>query len=136
MKTATYTLLDGTTLEVTYDENTPCEKCGDPVVEASMGGTTICPWCDMGCCRYCGVQSSWMPERIDGGGSSRRWKEHMRWHHGEEAEVVGLEGPVKGVRVRGRYVGAGTSLTGRSGQNPRGKWASVEWRRSDDNRPG
>ena len=24
------------------------EHCGKPVVEASMGGTVVCPWCDCG----------------------------------------------------------------------------------------
>lgn len=48
MKTVTYPLTDGTTHTVEYDENAPCWMCGEPVVEASMGGTVICPWCDCG----------------------------------------------------------------------------------------
>ena len=48
MKTATYTLMDGTKIEVEYDENAPCRICGYPVKDASMGGTDVCLWCDMG----------------------------------------------------------------------------------------
>jgi hypothetical protein len=48
MKRATYGKLT-----FDYDENAPCSICGEPVVEASMGGTNICPWCDCGNCRYC-----------------------------------------------------------------------------------
>jgi uncharacterized Zn finger protein (UPF0148 family) len=48
VKTATYTLLDGQKVEVSYDENAPCRICGLPVVEASVGGTDVCPWCDRG----------------------------------------------------------------------------------------
>lgn len=53
MKTATYRLRDGSDLRVEYDENAPCINCGEPVVEASMGGTALCPWCDCGKCRFC-----------------------------------------------------------------------------------
>jgi len=31
-----------------YDPNSPCIMCGKPVVEASTGGTAICPCCDIG----------------------------------------------------------------------------------------
>lgn len=48
MKTATYTLSDGTHITVEYDENAPCMICHKPIIEASIGGTNICPWCDMG----------------------------------------------------------------------------------------
>lgn len=48
MKTATYTLLDGSKLAIEYDETAPCRICGYPVIDASMGGTDVCPWCDMG----------------------------------------------------------------------------------------
>ncbi len=54
MKTAKYALIGGGAVEVEYDENAPCTICGEPVVEASMGGTAVCPWCDCGNCRYCG----------------------------------------------------------------------------------
>lgn len=47
MKTATYRTSDGP-LVVEYDETYPCIICGLPVVEASVGGTAICPWCDCG----------------------------------------------------------------------------------------
>ena len=48
MKTATYTSTDGSNFTVLYDENTPCIVCDLPIITASMGGTVICPWCDMG----------------------------------------------------------------------------------------
>jgi uncharacterized Zn finger protein (UPF0148 family) len=48
MKTATYTLIDGSKKTIEYDELAPCIACGLPVVEASMGGTNYCPWCDLG----------------------------------------------------------------------------------------
>ena len=51
MKTAVYTLTDGTALPVEYDETAPCRVCGRPVMDASMGGTDVCPWCDMGVAR-------------------------------------------------------------------------------------
>ena len=38
MKTATYRK-DGSDFTVEYDEAAPCIVCGEPVVEASMGGT-------------------------------------------------------------------------------------------------
>jgi len=80
MKTATYSKVGGGTLTVEYDETAPCTICGEPVGEASMGGTTICPACDMGKCRYCGESMSVLREEIDGGSSLRRLREHMRWH--------------------------------------------------------
>lgn len=53
MKTATYHKHPtGEPFTVKYDENSPCVWCGFPVVEASMGGTACCPWCDMGICRF------------------------------------------------------------------------------------
>ena len=48
MKTAIYNLLGGGKLSVEYDETTPCRLCKLPVIEASMGGTDVCPWCDVG----------------------------------------------------------------------------------------
>lgn len=48
MKTATYVGLQGHSVVVEYDENAPCRICGKPVVEASMGGTDVCSWCDTG----------------------------------------------------------------------------------------
>lgn len=48
MKVATYTGLDGAKLVIEYDEDAPCRICGLPVVEASIGGTDVCPWCDCG----------------------------------------------------------------------------------------
>lgn len=80
MKTATYRGQDGKDFTIEYDETGPCAICQEPVVEASMGGTVICPWCDCGNCRYCGVQSMLFKEEIDGGRSLRKWREHMAWH--------------------------------------------------------
>jgi len=54
VKTATYNKKGGGKVTVEYDENAPCVICGEPVVEASMGGTAVCPSCDCGNCRYCG----------------------------------------------------------------------------------
>ena len=47
MKTATYRTDHGD-LTIEYDPESPCIHCGLPVVEASVGGTAVCPWCDMG----------------------------------------------------------------------------------------
>jgi hypothetical protein len=48
MKTVTYTKLNGEKFTVEYDPDFPCLCCGLPVVNASMGGTLICPACDCG----------------------------------------------------------------------------------------
>jgi hypothetical protein len=48
MKTAKYDLVGGGIRTVEYDENEPCWMCNNPVCEASMGGTVICPSCDCG----------------------------------------------------------------------------------------
>lgn len=80
MKTVTYKTIDGKELKIEYDENAPCIICGEPVKEASMGGTVICPWCDVGKCRYCGVTIFVVKEEIDGGRSLRELREHMKWH--------------------------------------------------------
>jgi len=48
VKSATYTMLNGEPLTVEYDEQAPCRLCGEPVLEASVGGTDVCPWCDCG----------------------------------------------------------------------------------------
>lgn len=47
MRTATYRTDTGD-LTIEYDPEAPCIGCGLPVVEASVGGTAVCPWCDMG----------------------------------------------------------------------------------------
>jgi hypothetical protein len=44
--TADYTAFGGSVVE--YDNEAPCRVCGEPVVYASMGGTDVCQWCDMG----------------------------------------------------------------------------------------
>lgn len=71
MKTAVYKKLDGSDLIIEYDETAPCIICGEPVVEASVGGTAICPWCDMGKCRFCKVDLPLGEAKI---------REHMAWH--------------------------------------------------------
>ncbi|KKK98385.1 hypothetical protein LCGC14_2643320 [marine sediment metagenome] len=48
MKEATYNLTNGEKLTVEYDETAPCRICSKPVTAASVGGTDVCPWCDMG----------------------------------------------------------------------------------------
>lgn len=55
----TYTKSDDTTFETVLDPNFLCIYCEQPVVEASMDGTAICPWCD------CGVNrdgTKWTPQ--------------------------------------------------------------------------
>ena len=48
MKIAKYTSMDGKPFVIEYDETEPCIVCGNPVIEASVGGTVICPSCDCG----------------------------------------------------------------------------------------
>jgi hypothetical protein len=48
MKTAKYNMSDGSVREVEYDEQSPCRICGEAVLDASVGGTNVCPWCDCG----------------------------------------------------------------------------------------
>ncbi len=47
MKSATYQTDKGP-IEVFYDPNSPCVYCELPVIEASVGGTSVCPACDCG----------------------------------------------------------------------------------------
>jgi len=42
--------------DIEYDPDAPCICCGLPVVEASMGGTVVCPWCDTGHDRMTGLR--------------------------------------------------------------------------------
>lgn len=77
MKTATYTALNGDKFSVDYDEDAPCISCGEPVLEASMAGTVVCPACDCGVCRYCGVKLSAIRESLDGGSSLRALRAHV-----------------------------------------------------------
>lgn len=48
IKKAVYTALQGGEIVVEYNHEAPCRMCGQPVIEASMGGTDVCPWCDCG----------------------------------------------------------------------------------------
>lgn len=77
MKTATYNKIGGGTITLEYDENAPCRICGEPVNEASMGGTDVCPSCDCGKCRYCGVDLPWDINKEE---ALRKVKAHMKWH--------------------------------------------------------
>lgn len=87
---ATYTTLFGATKEkpkvIEYDDEQPCKICGEPILSVSMSGTAICPWCDMGKCRYCGITIFAIREEIDGGASLKELREHMKWHREKEPE--------------------------------------------------
>lgn len=74
--------------EVEYDADAPCISCGEPVLAASVGGTVICPSCDLGKCRYCGISIFAVRESIDGGASKTRILAHMKWHHLHNPEEV------------------------------------------------
>lgn len=34
--------------ELPFDPDFPCAYCEQPVVELSIGGSAVCPWCDTG----------------------------------------------------------------------------------------
>lgn len=74
---AQYRLLEGGELEVEYDRDAPCRICEQPVTSASTGGTDVCPWCDCGSCRSCGVSLFAFGEHIDGGRSLRQLRAHV-----------------------------------------------------------
>lgn len=74
--------------EFEYDEDTPCVICGEPVIGASMGGTSICPACDCGKCRYCGITIMVLKEEVDNGESKRELLQHMQWHHNNTPDIV------------------------------------------------
>lgn len=84
MKTARYSLIGGGEKVIEYDENAPCIICGEPVIEASMGGMDICPWCDCGKCRYCGITITVFKKELDGGRSLRELRDHMKWHKDQQ----------------------------------------------------
>lgn len=48
MKKVTYPIAGEMTYTSTYDETLPCIVCGNPVINASMGGPRVCPSCDIG----------------------------------------------------------------------------------------
>jgi hypothetical protein len=92
VKKVTYNLAGGGTTTVEYDENVPCKICGEPILDASMGGTDICPGCDCGRCRYCGIQvPALLKEELDGGKGIKHWRDHMKWH--KEHPVQGPSKP-------------------------------------------
>ena len=39
---------DAVLMTISFDPDSPCEVCGEPVLNISMSGTHICPWCDSG----------------------------------------------------------------------------------------
>lgn len=80
MKTTQYRTVGGGIVDVEYDPDAPCIVCHEPVVEASVGGTAICPACDMGKCHFCGVTLTALREELDGGRSLRDLRNHMKWH--------------------------------------------------------
>lgn len=88
MRTMIYKQQDGKDLKITYDENAPCIVCGEPVISASMGGTVICPSCDLGKCRYCGMTVFVMKKEIDGGESKKKLLDHIKWHKENNPELV------------------------------------------------
>jgi len=45
---AEYNVEGGKKVRMPYDPKALCIECGLPVEAASMGGTKVCPWCDMG----------------------------------------------------------------------------------------
>ena len=81
MKTVTYG-----EKKIEYDEMHACIICGEPVHNASMGGTVICPACDLGKCRFCRITVFVLKKEIDGGRSYNEIREHMKWHR----ELLGL----------------------------------------------
>lgn len=80
IKIADYTWCGGSSVE--YDADAPCLYCGQPVVEASMGGTAICPWCDTGYCRVesCTIRMMVFRKELDGGKSLSNWRRHISEH--------------------------------------------------------
>jgi hypothetical protein len=51
VKKVSYPVCQMESVVVEYDEQALCCICGLPIMEASMGGTDVCPWCDCGCNR-------------------------------------------------------------------------------------
>ena len=90
MKTAAYHLTDGTNISIEYDETLPCRLCGLPVVEASMGGTDVCPWCDLGTCRY--APGHRVDSELDSetGKMSLPRKHYERYHSNESAITLSM----------------------------------------------
>ena len=68
-----------------------CKICGELVTSPSMAGPDICPWCDMGKCRYCSVRMTAFREEIDGGRSLKEWRKHIAWHKKHIHEIKALE---------------------------------------------
>lgn len=85
MKTVTYHLTNGETKTIEYDETLPCIVCGEPVGDASMGGTLVCPACDCGKCRYCGID---LPIAVTKEKAIKKIREHIAWHKSERVKPV------------------------------------------------
>lgn len=73
-------------VQIEYDENALCVLCGLPVVEASMSGTTICPWCDSGVCRFDGSHRVDMEGFDPVTGRMYAPRVHYERHHSDEYE--------------------------------------------------
>ena len=65
-----------------FDDEAPCSICREPVGDLSISGPSVCPSCDLGKCRYCGVALMAFKEEIDGGRSLRELREHVASHKG------------------------------------------------------
>ena len=83
LKTATYQVVGGGKIDIEYNPDALCRICWQPVDSASMGGTKVCPSCDCGHCRYCGMEVTLFNEDIDGGDSLRRFREHVAREAGQ-----------------------------------------------------
>lgn len=76
----TYKRSDGSTINIEYDPDAPCNICGEPIRRLSTAGPNICPWCDIGQCRYCGVNMTMISSTRGGGRSLQQWPQHMKYH--------------------------------------------------------
>jgi hypothetical protein len=80
-----------------YDPRAPCSVCGNPVINLSMNGSTICPGCD------CGIDRSGRRPELFGQDIFRlRGYEHLRpWVPTfQEVEAAYTMVSVRGVHVK------------------------------------
>lgn len=90
----TYRRVDGSPCVVEYDTNDPCGWSGLPVVAASTSGTTCCPWCDLGVCRFD------REHRVDGEGfDPATGKMYPPRRHYEREHADRLSSPPEPIRV-------------------------------------
>lgn len=78
-KIAKYKGVNGKPMFVPYDADAPCWYCGNPVGEASIGGTVVCPSCDCGSNRD-GTKWTWIQY-------NQRMKHFRRMKEKAEEEV-------------------------------------------------